>query len=318
MTISRWRRLLLPALTLAVVLGVGVAYAAIPDAGGVISGCFKTADGTDGAKGDLRVVDAAGGETCKKNETALSWNQRGVQGAKGETGAQGPAGPQGEPGPAGPQGEKGETGATGPVGPQGDQGEAGPLGPKGDAGPAGPAGERGADGALGAPGPQGPAGPQGPRGGIGPTGPAGPPGPAITNLASLEDIPCEPGRWQATWHVTWPSSLHVAVANNAVSLSCVPRPTAVLTLTRNEPEPVFTVYNAEDCDDGACGPYRQCWVPFGQTTGPYVCTVAIPIDATVYIRDFRPNVQAPWGGACAGAAPDKCRLVMDGDKEVSK
>lgn len=63
---------------LALVGGV-LAYASIPDAGGVINGCYK-----DGAlnKGSLYVIDSA--ETCPSGYTALNWNQ---------TGPQGPAGP---------------------------------------------------------------------------------------------------------------------------------------------------------------------------------------------------------------------------------
>jgi hypothetical protein len=55
------------------------AWASIPDADGVIHGCFKT------ASGDLRIIDAAT-ESCAGNETAISWNQ-GLRGweIKGET-----------------------------------------------------------------------------------------------------------------------------------------------------------------------------------------------------------------------------------------
>jgi hypothetical protein len=56
-----------------------IAWASIPDADGVIHGCFKT------ASGDLRIIDAAT-ESCAGNETAISWNQ-GLRGweIKGET-----------------------------------------------------------------------------------------------------------------------------------------------------------------------------------------------------------------------------------------
>jgi Collagen triple helix repeat (20 copies) len=175
------RSLILLAVGLALAVGAGFAYAAIPDASGVINGCV-------GGSGHLRVLDATSGETCKDNETALSWNQRGPQGDKGETGERGPAGPQGEPGPAG---EKGETGATGP---QGDQGLAGPPGNPGPPGAAGAdgapgpqgepgaqgerglQGERGPAGLMGEPGPAGPTGERGPIGATGPQGPAGPQG----------------------------------------------------------------------------------------------------------------------------------------------
>jgi len=61
---------------------VGFAYATIPDANGVIRGCFKTQSGA------LRVIDPTT-QSCLPSETALSWDQIGQQG------------PPGLPGPAG-------------------------------------------------------------------------------------------------------------------------------------------------------------------------------------------------------------------------
>lgn len=98
--------LVVAAVVAAAALAGGVAYATIPDAG-VIHGCYTNANGS------LRVVDTA---TCKSNETALDWNQQGVQGP---------------PGPQGPTGDTGATGPAGPPGPQGDKGETGPQGPAG-------------------------------------------------------------------------------------------------------------------------------------------------------------------------------------------
>ncbi len=62
-----------------------VAYGAIPGAGGVISACF------DKQSGQTRIYDAEGGQpkSCRKSETAISWNQ---QGPKGDTGTQGSPG----------------------------------------------------------------------------------------------------------------------------------------------------------------------------------------------------------------------------------
>lgn len=71
--------------------------ASIPDAGGVIHGCYKTNGG------NLRVVDTDQGQACSNSETALQWNQQGVPGA------QGPRGPQGPQGPQGPKGDPGST-----------------------------------------------------------------------------------------------------------------------------------------------------------------------------------------------------------------
>jgi len=87
----------------------GIAYAAIPDGGGAINGCYWNKDGT------LRVIDTAAGQSCDaKKETAISWSH---------------TGPQGIAGPAGPQGIAGAIGAAGPVGLQGPPGIEGPVGP---------------------------------------------------------------------------------------------------------------------------------------------------------------------------------------------
>lgn len=99
----------------AVLALAGVAFGAIPGAGGVISACY------DKQSGQVRIYDAAGGtpKGCGKTETSVSWNQQGPKGDKGDTGPQGPAGPQGTAGPQGP---------AGPLGPAGPQGPAGPAG----------------------------------------------------------------------------------------------------------------------------------------------------------------------------------------------
>jgi hypothetical protein len=136
--------------------------------------------------GQARIV--ADVSECRPSETAVSWNQVGIQGTqgpKGDTGATGAAGPQG------PQGPTGATGAVGPIGPQGPKGDTGATGavgsqgPKGDTGATGATGPQGPTGATGAVGPQGPqgltgatgaVGPQGPQGAKGPQGPQGSPG----------------------------------------------------------------------------------------------------------------------------------------------
>ena len=109
MRIGRFR--LSPALAVAViVLGLalgGVAYATIPDPGGVIHGCYEK------NQGQLRVIDSGQNQTCRSSEVALKWNQTGPQGPKGDAGATGPTGPQG---PAGPQGATGPQGAPGASG----------------------------------------------------------------------------------------------------------------------------------------------------------------------------------------------------------
>jgi hypothetical protein len=76
-------------------LAGGLAWASIPDANGVIHGCYKD------VSGDLRVVDSAT-SSCKNNETSLVWNQAGTPGPQGPAGPQGPQGPEGPQGPLGP------------------------------------------------------------------------------------------------------------------------------------------------------------------------------------------------------------------------
>ena len=133
-------------------LGIGllgsVAYAAIPAATGVISGCMTTS----GLQGQhlLTLLDTAQSSVCQSGQTLITWSQMGPAGPKGDTGPVGPAGPQGA---------KGDAGATGATGPQG---------------PTGPQGSQGTSGQTGAVGPVGPAGAQGPKGDKGDTGPAGP------------------------------------------------------------------------------------------------------------------------------------------------
>jgi hypothetical protein len=70
----------------AVVLGLaagGIAYATIPDADGVIHGCYKTVGG------GLRVIDTDAGRACKEGETSLKWNVAGQQGPPGPPGISG-------------------------------------------------------------------------------------------------------------------------------------------------------------------------------------------------------------------------------------
>jgi hypothetical protein len=72
----------------------GIAYASIPDANGVIHGCYRK------TTGNLIVIDS-GGKGCEEGWKPVDWNQ---------------AGPTG---PSGPTGPTGTTGATGPTGPPG-------------------------------------------------------------------------------------------------------------------------------------------------------------------------------------------------------
>jgi hypothetical protein len=101
------RRLWLFAATAGVALAGGIAYAAIPDSGGVIHTCYKPSDAKKVGGALLSIVDSESGATCKAGDTALAFNH------------QGPTGPQGEQGPTGFQGPTGLQGPTGPQGPPG-------------------------------------------------------------------------------------------------------------------------------------------------------------------------------------------------------
>jgi hypothetical protein len=103
---SRLRVAVLTAVVTSSVMA-GVAYASIPDASGVIHGCYNN------QTGKLRVIDTALNQSCDSFETALNWNQTGPQGPPGAAGPQGLSGPQGIPGPQGPQGPQGPLGPPG-------------------------------------------------------------------------------------------------------------------------------------------------------------------------------------------------------------
>jgi len=160
------RRRLLACAGAILVVSVGVAYAAIPDASGVINGCYS------GGQGQLRVIDTGKGESCKNNETAISWNQKGVKGDTGATGASGATGATGSPGPAGPQG---------PTGPEGQKGDKGDPGEKGDTGDPGPQGVQGIQGIQGDKGDKGDPGADGEDGG------------GLDSLDQLDGLPCTRG-----------------------------------------------------------------------------------------------------------------------------
>jgi hypothetical protein len=105
-------------------LGLGIAHAAIPASDGAITACRHTLTGA------LRVIDSADA-SCRSGEAMLVWNETGAVGPAGEDGA---AGPQGAVGPQGADGAPGVQGAQGVVGPQGPQGPQGPRGSDGAAG----------------------------------------------------------------------------------------------------------------------------------------------------------------------------------------
>src|SRR2546421_7485002 len=89
-------------------LASGVAYATIPDGGGVIHACMLNKVGT------IRVIDPSQGQKCSTSlETPLDWSQKGSAGSRGPTG---PAGPNGGAGGAGARGPTGGDGAKGTTG----------------------------------------------------------------------------------------------------------------------------------------------------------------------------------------------------------
>jgi hypothetical protein len=74
-------------IALSVAMG-GVAYASIPDSGGVFHGCYATTEGLvlgiPHTKGETRLVQP--GEACRSYEQAVSWNQQGTPGTNGVSG----------------------------------------------------------------------------------------------------------------------------------------------------------------------------------------------------------------------------------------
>jgi hypothetical protein len=83
-------KLIRPALVALAIVGTlltvgGIAYATIPDGGGVIHGCYQKNQGT------LRVIDTGTTKTCSSSETPLDWNQSGQQGQQGQQGPTGPS-----------------------------------------------------------------------------------------------------------------------------------------------------------------------------------------------------------------------------------
>ena len=96
------KRYVFIAAAVAVGIGAGASYAAIPDSNGVISGCYWTASTSSPPvqKGHFRIIDSST-QHCNHSESAISWNQAGQQG---------PPGAQGQPGAKGDKGDKGDQG----------------------------------------------------------------------------------------------------------------------------------------------------------------------------------------------------------------
>jgi hypothetical protein len=85
-------KLMRPALVALTIVGAllvagGIAYATVPDASGVIHGCYNK------TQGSLRVIDTDKAQTCSNSEASINWSQTGPQGAQGPQGPTGPTGP---------------------------------------------------------------------------------------------------------------------------------------------------------------------------------------------------------------------------------
>jgi len=98
--LSRAGRLLVALAVGGAVFGIATAVqASIPDANGVIHGCYNTSLAHGSPLGALRVIDTAKvNGNCASWEAPLNWNQTGPTGA---TGLAGPTGATGSTGPAG-------------------------------------------------------------------------------------------------------------------------------------------------------------------------------------------------------------------------
>ena len=90
----------------------GIAYATIPAANGVITGCYNKTSGA------LRVIDPSNTSCVAGTQTQLKWNQRGTPGAPGAAGAAGGTGAPGKDGAPGAPGSNGSPGAPGAPGAQ--------------------------------------------------------------------------------------------------------------------------------------------------------------------------------------------------------
>ena len=83
-------KLIKPAVVALTIVGAllvvgGIAYATIPDGGGVIHACYQKNQGA------LRVIDTDKAQTCASSESPLIWSQTGQQGQQGPPGPTGPS-----------------------------------------------------------------------------------------------------------------------------------------------------------------------------------------------------------------------------------
>ena len=70
------RKLVIGAAVMGLAMSAGIAYASIPDSGGIIHGCVKTASATNGTHG-IKVIDTATTFTCPSGFTNVTWPTKG-------------------------------------------------------------------------------------------------------------------------------------------------------------------------------------------------------------------------------------------------
>lgn len=118
---SRGSRLLLAVVVGGATFGIATAVqASIPDASGVIHGCYNTSLAHGNPTGGLRVVDPSKlGGACGAWELPVTWSQTGPKGTTGSTGATGRGGSTGPTGPLGPSGARGPSDAWNKIVPSG-------------------------------------------------------------------------------------------------------------------------------------------------------------------------------------------------------
>src|SRR3954453_13906916 len=135
MKVQFGRRPLLGAVIVAVAAAGGIAYASIPDSGGVIHACYNPSGTKTPSGAQLSLLDSDG-HSCPKGQTEITWNRTGPPGNDGADGVSVTseaftADPNALNCPTGGSkftaaedsvtyacnGEKGDTGDTGPPGP---------------------------------------------------------------------------------------------------------------------------------------------------------------------------------------------------------
>lgn len=83
----RQRPLVIAGVSAALVAVIGgVAFAGVPGPTGVIAACYGESSRL------VRIIDEEAGQSCRGDENALTWNQKGEKGAQGDRGPQGPSG----------------------------------------------------------------------------------------------------------------------------------------------------------------------------------------------------------------------------------